>query len=45
MAKPFKSPRVPWDGPDEWIVWLILLIVATLIIHNGMRTYKKERDR
>lgn len=33
--------EVPWNGPDEWVVWLILLIVATLIIHNGMRTYKK----
>lgn len=32
----------PWQGADEWVVWLVLLIVATFFIHNGLETYKRK---
>lgn len=38
-----ESKYVPWSDPREWFVWLLLLIVATFIIHNGLRTYKEKR--
>lgn len=36
------SKYVPWDEPWEWVVWLVLLIVATFVIHNGLRVWKES---
>lgn len=36
------SKYVPWDEPGEWLVWLLLLVVATFLIHNGLRIYKEN---
>lgn len=36
-----SSKYVPWDEPWEWVVWLGLLVIATFIIHNGLRAWKE----
>lgn len=37
-------PKVqsPWDSAEMWAVWLVLLVIATLFIHNGMEIYKRK---
>jgi hypothetical protein len=39
----WQDKHVPWDGPGEWLVWLVVLVIATFLIHNTIRTYKEKR--
>lgn len=38
---PLKSDVVPWSEPGELLAWLVLIVAATFLIHNGLREYKK----
>ena len=43
MASVWESERNPWNDPVEVLVWVLILAVATLFIHNSLRTYRKHR--
>lgn len=43
MASVWDHEANPWNDPLEVLVWVLVLAVATVFIHNCLRKYREHR--